>query len=800
MRKTAKKIFSIVAAATLLTSTLAMTACGDGYKYFKSANTVAGYTSSATNGVDNGGFSVEKDGYVYFINGKENYTAENAYGNVVKGALMRIAKADLLKGDYTNVTTVIPMLFVAQNYNAGIFIYGDYVYYATPTTAKNVHGEVSNTYLDFKRAKLDGTEVMKDCYFRLSSNSTNYRFVEVDGTVYCMYEEGGALKSFNTDPKVRKTTVLAKGGTYMFDADNLSNPCVYYTMSVSYNVDSAAPVSASYNQVYKVSADATATVKVEDGKATYTVKDGRTYKFDQSWMEKENKKAKDAAKKAGTEYTPTYDFDDYSTYPYVNLGELVINGVGKNYAGKDYADTQYNDKQGEIVDSAKCQEFTGYTYTLSRYENGGIYYTKANDTKLYFLAEGSTKAPMEVNKSSDEQVVTAKLSTELQGKALYEYKDGAHTYLYIESDKIKKGSTDKDGNEADAITLCDAPASATLWTTNDGVVYCYAAGTHPVTSAASTGMQITMINYTGDAEKYGNLSGLAAGDEYKPVTISYVDFVAPDSWYKPEMYEGVLMYANAAPVDATSYNYIYATKIDLATVTANNEKYENAYKAMDELTEKDTIKKAMTYYYRTDDEGTGSEKSLIEELYKAELYTEDEKKVFDDYVAVSKSKKEEIKVEGQVFGKESDLIGLVGKINDADAEAIAEGWRGTLPAEAEEAEEETSLGTLEICLIVAGSVMVVAAAVAAAIIVVNKKKAEREERDATVNAYKRKQIDTTDDKTIDVYADEVEETEEVQAETVGEPTEEAVVAEVEEEASEEVSEEVTVETVEETQE
>ena len=76
----------------------------------------------------------------------------------------------------------------------GIYIYGDYVYYATPTADKDKDNNVANTHLDFKSAKLDGTETMKGYYFRLSSNSANYRFVEVDGVVYCMYEESGTLK------------------------------------------------------------------------------------------------------------------------------------------------------------------------------------------------------------------------------------------------------------------------------------------------------------------------------------------------------------------------------------------------------------------------------------------------------------------------------------------------------------------------------------------------------------------------------------------------------------------------------
>ena len=768
MRKTAKKLFSLVAAATLVTSTLAMTACGD--EFFKAANTVE-YTESATNGVDNGGFAVEKDGYVYFINGKESYTAENAYGDVVKGALMRIKTSDLNAGKYDQATMVIPMLFVAQNFNAGIFIYGDYVYYATPTTGKNMQGEVTNSYIDFKRAKLDGTETMKNYYFRLSSNNANYRFVEAgegeNKAVYCLYEDSGALKSYNT--KTGDTTVLVKGGTYMFDADNLSNPNVYYTMKVPYNVDSDAPSSSvSYNQVYTVNAAATAEVNASE--ASYTVKGGKTYDFDKAWMEEQNEEAKQTAKKNDKKYEAVYDFNDYSTYPYVNLGSLVLDGVGKNYAG--YEDTRFN---GEVK-ADDCQEFTGFTYTLSRYDNGGIYYTKANDTKLYYLPEahGASNA-IEANKKAD--VATAELSTDLQSKALFEYDatTKTHTYLYIESDKIKKGTMTA-GVETDAITLCKAPTNATLWKTvqngTDGELYYYAAGSHPVTSAATTGMQLSRIVYTGADEVYQNLPSLVADKKYQPVTISYVDFATPDSWYKPEMYGNTLLFANAEAINGSSYNYIYATNLDLNTVTTNNEKYEAAYEAMNE-TEKDTVKKAMTYYFRTGEKAEDAVK-LIKELTDTELYTEEEYKVFEEYVNGN-------------YAREKDFIGLVGKINDTDEESIEEDWRATLPAETEEEEEESGLETWAICLIVAAAVIVVAAAIAVSVIVVNKNKAAKAEAEATVNAYKRKKIDTTDDKTIDVYADE--ETEEVQAETVEEASEEeTVVAEVVEEAVETVEE------------
>ena len=156
---------------------------------------------------------------------------------------------------------------------------------------------------------------------------------------------------------------------------------------------------------------------------------------------------------------------------------------------------------------------------------------------------------------------------------------------------------------------------------------------------------------------------------------------------------------------------------------------------MDEMTEKDTIKKAMTYYYRTGD------KTMVEGVYADELYTEDEYAVFTEYTEKQAA---------------SNLVGLVGKdaIKEDDKTEMEEAWRETLPTETETEEEEEGMKTWAICLIIAGSIIVLAAAIIIPVIAVNKKKAAREAAEAVKNAYKRPKIDTTDDKSIDVYADD----------------------------------------------
>ena len=135
---------------------------------------------------------------------------------------------------------------------------------------------------------------------------------------------------------------------------------------------------------------------------------------------------------------------------------------------------------------------------------------------------------------------------------------------------------------------------------------------------------------------------------------------------------------------------------------------------------------------------------------------------------------------------------MIGEYNEADAEAVEQSFVDSLRSETVTTEEEDKgLPTWAIVLIVVGSVLVVAAAVTIPLVLnAKKKKAKAEKDEATVNAYKKK-IDTTDDKSIDVYADdEAEETAEdavEEAEVAEETTETAEAApETEETAEEEV--------------
>ena len=158
----------------------------------------------AVNADSMGGFLVETDNYIYFINGIGSSSSSNAFGAPVKGALLAADKSDLSK-----YCVVVPKLFVASDYNAGVYVYDGYVYYGTPSTEKNSSGAVASDELIFCRTKLDGTGT--ETFFNAGSLSAEYRIVKGgDGNVYIIYYDSAntALVSYNT--ATRSSTTVAK--------------------------------------------------------------------------------------------------------------------------------------------------------------------------------------------------------------------------------------------------------------------------------------------------------------------------------------------------------------------------------------------------------------------------------------------------------------------------------------------------------------------------------------------------------------------------------------------------------------
>lgn len=762
MSKRFTKIICVIVAVIVAASIWLLAGCSNLY----SGNQLSGYTGGTVE--SNGGFVVKKGEFIYFINGSENYTADNTYGNPVKGSIMRISERDFNARNYSSVETVVPLVVYSGNSNAGIFIYGDYIYYSTPSTDKNSDGEVQNSKLEFKRTKLDGTDTMKDYYLQLTSNSTEYRYVQVEenGPVYLVYvatsetlydESTGVtnLHSLNLDTGV--DTVLAYNvSSVVFDSENLSNPRMYYTMAVT---DYSSGSACSYNQVYTVTADATVP---------------NEYDFDSilGWTSKD-------------------DVDEGEDYDiYVNCGDLVFDGIGTFDV-----ETVFNYyENGNIV-----RNLTSYTYTLSVYTNGVLFYTRTttNNSSAYLFMLNESDL-LTSGKVSGWNPVTANpdraMRTLTNGSSASSY-----TYLFDENNAFKGViNAESDGgitvnyayDDGGAVKLntnirANADSKYFYILTEGTATILFAEGDYLYYSlSGGNGYTVYRINYTGSYSDYDGMPAVDDVDDYNSVRVLDID--ALNSWYLPEIINDQIIFAGNTD-DMSSYNYIFVCDLrnDDGNLMTNaeldllNEKFESIDELISDYSDTDkypeeryaNLVNALKFAYITGDADYIKElavlcnEAALEEDEDADpVYSDYTLSLYADFIAadgVWSEYKEDSRAlnGGSISSNRRDYYySLLGKMSETDAEEYLDGLKSTY-LQSEPEDETTWWGSLSTAAkiwfvvgVTLGGLIVIGGITVLIIFIV-----KRNSRKDGGQRSRRIKVDTTDDTDIDVYAIDDEE-------------------------------------------
>ncbi|MDE6442602.1 MAG: hypothetical protein K2L12_07635 [Clostridia bacterium] len=748
MRKIITKIICCTAATVAALGMTLATACSGSYKAGKldgdiSSGEVTSY----------GGFAVKKGNYVYFINGRETNNADNTFGTPVKGAIMRISTSDLSARNYSSVQTVVPHIAYSGSYNSGLYIYGDKIYYATPSTEKNSDGEVQYSNIAFKSSNLDGTETMKDYYVQYSDSTIEYRYVlGSDDVVYLLYVaksedyygNGSSYTNIHSvNTKTGVNTLLAYNvDSVMFDSDDVTNPRVYYTMNVTDYKTQTPTASTTYNQVWTVSAEAT------------EPKDYSEY-FKEIY---------------GDDYKPDED-------PlYVNCGKLVYDGIGKieNMTGST---TDFNGSGAENA------ERPAYKYTLSRYTHDTLFYTRTST--LISTATLFTVKDSEVDGANWQAVEGAQSRPFLlrdgssEANHTYIFKDGeldsvliANAKGFIKT-KVVDGQITTKVNDSDCYYITKGEQPTVLFTQQHGDKnYVY----YSVTGG--NGYSVYRVCYDGTAEEYSANLYPIAGDvnEYTPVKV--LDLDCSSDWYKPEMIDGQLLFPTQTE-NMTSYVYIMACDLRVRengaatnTVMSNeqikklSDKYADIKKDIDAIDSEtfENLPNALKYAFYTNDS------EYIRKLCQAYVdiagkdynnyWSEESLKAYDKFMAATgdwEKYADKITVNGNevTANKRDYYYTVLGKMNEEDAKAYADSLKSSYMQEYPEKTatwfESLSTGAKVgfIIGVVAGGLIIIGAGVVVALVIIKKRKEKLPEY-----TRKRIKVDTTDDKDIDVYADE----------------------------------------------
>lgn len=224
-----------------------------------------------SNGVTtNGGMTVVRGEYMYFINGTKTNDGTSQDDNT-RSAICRV-KYDIATGKTSGDMEVVVDELVGFS-DGSLYIFGDYLYYTTPSDGENSHGDVLYNKTVFKRYDLVNEKSYTIYTTQLNSSSEvmNYAYYVVGNSLNLLvFEQSNAtIKSFKIDKKVVENYTISDVTGCLFSENQGksagtavdANAFVYYTQTP----DTKEDVQTG-NKVYKTSPVKHEPVKISEGK------------------------------------------------------------------------------------------------------------------------------------------------------------------------------------------------------------------------------------------------------------------------------------------------------------------------------------------------------------------------------------------------------------------------------------------------------------------------------------------------------------------------------------------------------
>lgn len=247
-----KILISVLCIVLCLTLGLALVACNENYKQDAVDTDLSGARVTS-----NGGSAVIVGKYLYFINGYAGADdVDNTFGDVVKGAIMRVELKDGTP-DRSTLVTIVPKNVYNVNADCGLVVSGEYVYYSTPSVDKDSSGVAKSSEMWLMRSKLDGSKSEVIAKFE---DFECFPYRVAGDRIYYYNKDEAELHSIDLNSKKFNDTVVDDEITsYLFadyadDANDLQN-VVFYTKAPEDGTTTRNVVWTVYNGNKKVLID-----------------------------------------------------------------------------------------------------------------------------------------------------------------------------------------------------------------------------------------------------------------------------------------------------------------------------------------------------------------------------------------------------------------------------------------------------------------------------------------------------------------------------------------------------------------
>lgn len=208
-------------------------------------------TNNTTGVVSNGGTTIYHDGWLYFINGTKDVNESNNTGKTIQSGIYRVKTNEQGEILYTTKTVdkkevkefekIEPVVQSLTGFkNGSIHIFGDYLYYATPSKAVNDEGDMLTGKLAFRRYDLVNKKSQLLYSTKASDDTVSYSYYKQNSDLYLLvYEKNSSeLSSFKMGNKVQcvynKKDVVSVVFSNKFGeavGTNVTDCYVYFTMN-----------------------------------------------------------------------------------------------------------------------------------------------------------------------------------------------------------------------------------------------------------------------------------------------------------------------------------------------------------------------------------------------------------------------------------------------------------------------------------------------------------------------------------------------------------------------------------------
>lgn len=219
----------------------------------------------------NGGMTVVSGDYMYFINGTKTNDGKSQDKNT-KSAICRV-KYDMTTGKTSGDMEVVVDELVGFT-DGSLYIFGDFLYYATPCSGENSKGDVLYNKTEFKRYDLVHGKSYSLYTTELNSESEaiSYAYYVVNDTLNLLvYEKTNAtVKSLKIDKKVTENYSISNVTSCLFSenygAVTTTNATVDANLFVYYTLTPATSDSTQTGlKVYKTSPVTNNSIKISEG-------------------------------------------------------------------------------------------------------------------------------------------------------------------------------------------------------------------------------------------------------------------------------------------------------------------------------------------------------------------------------------------------------------------------------------------------------------------------------------------------------------------------------------------------------